>query len=173
MFDTLKEKLGKILCFFGFHDYEKYYKEGYITLFRCTRPECAYHSTELKIPDPPQMPHCEEPWDRAWENDLKMYILIREDTPANLVPLIAAHTAMGTYREFEPWIVTQKWFETELQKTVICKVSAKQFEKAKEYGDWFALIEVHHQELGELGLGFRVQKEYPKFFKFLPLYKVA
>ena len=107
------------------------------------------------------------------EDNPKMYILIREDTPADIVPLIAAHTAMGTYKKFHDRPATKRWFETELQKTVICKANAKQFEKAKEYGDHFTLTEVHHKELGELGLGFRVQYEsqYPKFFKFLPLYK--
>jgi len=103
--------------------------------------------------------------------DLKMYILIREDTPIDIVPLIASHTAMLTYKRFRGHPLTKRWFETELQKTVICKVAAEQFEKAKEYGDHFALTEVHHQELGELGLGFSVQPEYHKFFKYLPLYK--
>jgi hypothetical protein len=107
------------------------------------------------------------------ENEnLKMYILIREDTPAGIIPLVASHLPMLTYRKFKNYPLMQKWFETELQKTVICKVSAEIFEKAKEYGEYFALVEIHHQELGELGLGFSVQKEYPKFFKFLPLYKV-
>ena len=103
--------------------------------------------------------------------NLKMYILIREDTPADIVPLVASHLPMLTYRKFKNYPLMQKWFETELQKTVVCKVSAEIFEKAKEYGEYFALVEIHHQELGELGLGFSVQREYPKFFKFLPLYK--
>ena len=95
------------------------------------------------------------------------------DTPADIVPLIAAHTAMGTSKKFELNLNMLRWYGSELQKTVICKVTPEQFETAKEYGEYFALTEVHHQELGELGLGFRVEKEYPKFFKFLPLYKVA
>ncbi|MFA6565811.1 MAG: hypothetical protein WCT48_03645, partial [Candidatus Paceibacterota bacterium] len=84
---------------------------------------------------------------------LKMYILIREDTPADIVPLIASHLPMLTYRKFKKRPMMQKWFETKLQKTVICKVSAETLEKAKEYGEYFSLTEVHHQELGELGLG--------------------
>jgi len=102
----------------------------------------------------------------------KMYILIREDTPADLVPLIATHTQMLTYKKFARNNLMQWWFETSLQRTVICKVNTKTFEEAKKYGEYFALTEVHHVELGELGLGFDIQAEYPKFFKFLKLYTV-
>lgn len=147
MFKTLKEKTSKIVAFLM--------KDG----------------TSSRITTPP-WDTVEKMEDEAEWRDLKMYILIREDTPADIVPLIATHTAMGTYKKFELWIGTQKWFLTKLQKTVICKVSRRQFEIAKGYGEYFALTEVHHQELGELGLGFCVQGEYPKFFKFLPLYKV-
>ena len=172
MLGSLKEKLEKILCFFGLHDHEHYSKEGYITFTRCKRPDCGWHSTELKIPDPPPRPHGEELREPLWENDLKMYVLIREDTPPDIVPLIAAHTAMGTYKKFANELVTKKWFETKLQKTVICTVTPLQFEEAKRSGAYFTLTEVHHLELGELGLGINVRRTYPKFFKFLRLYKV-
>ncbi len=179
MLDSLKEKIGKILCFFGCHYHLRYKKNGYLTSTKNKRQECDWNGPEFKMPLLSIPDHL--PTERTQERTelsgtdqkmLKMYILIREDTPANIVPLIAAHTSIGTYREFEPWLITQKWFNTELQKTVICKVSAEQFEKAKEYGEYFITTEVHHQELGELGLGFRIRAEYPKFFKFLPLYKI-
>ena len=165
----LKEKMEELLCYFGLHD--RYYDDpsrGMCGGTSCRRSGCTWHIPAIIWPEPTPMPHCEP----ALNPDaLKMYILIREDTPVSIVPLIAVHTAMGTYKKFENWRLTKKWFETELQKTVICKVTAEQFEKAKEYGDHFTLTEVHHKELGELGLGFAVQSEYHKFFKYLPLYR--
>ena len=104
--------------------------------------------------------------------DLKMYILIKDTTPPDLVPLVTAHTAVGTLRKFQNDPLMQSWFGSSLFKKVICKVNVAQFEKAKTYGDHFALTEIHQRKLGELGLGFNIQEEYPKFFKFLKLYKV-
>ena len=94
-----------------------------------------------------------------------------DDCPEDLVPLISAHTTLGTYKRFQEQSRMKAWFNTDLQKTVVCKVNAKTFEKAKYYGEFFALIEVHHKELGELGLGFNIYDGYPKFMKFLKLYK--
>jgi hypothetical protein len=104
-------------------------------------------------------------------DNLKMYVLICDETPADIVPLIVSHVPMLTYRKFLDRPDMQRWFNSELQKTAVCKVTREQFEKAKYYGEHFALTEVHHQELGELGLGFNIYKEYAKFFKFLPLWK--
>jgi hypothetical protein len=168
MFEILVEKIGKTMCRFGFHDRVGYKKEGFFVLFRCRRKGCEYHSPEIKIPP---MPPCKEVWDPKNDKNLKMYILICDEVPANVVPLIACHLPMLTYRKFLDRPIMQRWFKTELQKTVVCKVTRQQFEKAKYYGEHFALTEVHHQELGELGLGFNVYIEYPKFLKFLPLWK--
>ncbi|MCX6735843.1 MAG: hypothetical protein NTZ13_02050 [Candidatus Parcubacteria bacterium] len=166
-----KKFFGKILCFFGFHDC--YYTDpsrGMCGGTGCRRDTCTWNIPAIVWPEPPPRPQYSQ---NLWKPEqLKMYILIRDDTPADLVPLIAAHTSMGTYKKFKDRFVVQKWFETKLQKKVICKVTPEVFWKAKEQGDYFALTEVRHQELGELGLGFRVLPEYPKFFKFLPLYKV-
>ena len=176
MFETLKEKIGIVLCHYGWHDAKLVYEERCFPYWVCKRPHCTkYFSQKVERPTPHSLAKRVQEKLNVQDfdpNDLKMYILIRENTPADIVPLIAVHTAMGTYKKFDLWLLTQKWFETKLQKTVICKVTPRQFEIAKMHGDSFALTEVHHQELGELGLGFKVEKEYPKFFKFLPLYKV-
>jgi hypothetical protein len=145
VFETLKEKIGKMVVFL------------------------MKDATPSRITTPPWNMVEKMKNEAEWCN-LKMYILICDDTPINIVPLIATHTAMGTYKTFRCFELTYRWFQSKLQKTVICKVTREQFEKAKEHGKYFALTEVHHQEFGELGLGFSVQKEYPKFFKFLKLY---
>lgn len=181
MVTSLKEKIGKMLCFFGFHKEKRIDpNRGVCGGSKCMRKDCDWKISPVMWPKPPF------PQVQKWLHDslekntekkiestdnLKMYILIREDTPIDIVPLIASHTAMLTYKRFRGHPLTKIWFETELQKTVICKVNPKIFEQAKKYGDYFALTEVHHQELGELGLGFSVQSEYHKFFKYLPLYK--
>jgi hypothetical protein len=109
------------------------------------------------------------------ENDseriLKMYILLKDTTPIYLAPLITAHAAMGAYRKFRGRILMSEWLETELFRKAVCSVTPEQFEKSKEYGEFWAVTENKHKHLGELGLGFDIREEYPKFFKFLPLYR--
>ncbi len=165
----VRKVFEKLLCRLGFHKLECFFEENCLPNYRCIRKDCGWIGKRLEISKPPPMPPCKK---AICAENLKMYILIREDTPVNIVPLIASHTAVGTYKKFAHHIEMKYWFETDLQKTVICKVNAKTFEKSKEYGDYFALTEIHHLELGELGLGFNVTSEPPKFFKFLKLYKI-
>jgi len=103
--------------------------------------------------------------------NLRLIVLIKDTCPKDLVPLITAHVPMLTFRKFYWSPLMDRWFWSPLQKTVVCKVTEQQFEKAKTYGAHFALTEAHRPELGELGLGFEVREEYHKFFKYLTLWK--
>lgn len=62
------------------------------------------------------------------------------------------------------------WYDTSFRK-VTCKVTEAQFEQAKkEAPDWFVVTEMAFDQK-EVVLVFKPRDEYPKFFKFLPLYK--
>ena len=112
---------------------------------------------------------------------LKMYILIKEDVDLGHAILAAAHASLGGYLTFTEWrsrmeaseidsiVNTDRWQRESFRK-VICKVNDKEFEKAKEYP--------HHRVMTESGLDdqevaivFAPREEWPKFFKFLRLYR--
>jgi hypothetical protein len=65
--------------------------------------------------------------------------------------------------------VMEKWYSDYFRK-VTCKVTAKEFEKAKEYDDWFVVTELALNN-DEVVLVFKPRYEWPKFFNFLKLYK--
>ena len=105
-------------------------------------------------------------------DDLKMYILIKDTCPDDLAPLIAGHAVMGTYLKFMDNDLMIEWAASPHFKKVVCKVHPKIFTKAKQYGEHNIITECNRPELGEMGMAFNIQKEYPKFFKYLRLYKV-
>jgi hypothetical protein len=63
---------------------------------------------------------------------LKMYILIKEDTPDDLVPVIAAHTSLATYLAWKDDERMKEWFEGIFYK-VVCSVNQKEFDNAKAF----------------------------------------
>jgi len=106
--------------------------------------------------------------------NLKMYIIIKDTCPPNVVPLLACHAVMGTYLKFwEPENLMDQWAKSPSFKKVICIADEKVFEKTKEYGAHCTITENRHTHLGELSVGFDIQKEYPKFFQFLKMYTVG
>ena len=104
---------------------------------------------------------------------MKMYILIKDTCPDNIAPLIAAHAAMGAYLKFQGNSLMDAWSKSPHFKKVVCKVSPAVFEKAKEYGRYNTITENHHKELGEIGMAFDIQENYPKFFNFLSMWRVG
>lgn len=65
--------------------------------------------------------------------------------------------------------IMKEWYDTSFRK-VTCKVNEKEFEKAKEYGDYFVVTEMAF-DTQEVILVFKPRKEWPKFFNFLRLWK--
>jgi len=100
---------------------------------------------------------------------MKMYILIKDDVPQSMVPLITAHASLAGYLKFENDPETQQWVSGTFYK-VICKVNEKEFEKAKSFDDYVLLTEsaLNNQEVA---LVFKPREEWPKPFKFYRLYK--
>lgn len=62
---------------------------------------------------------------------MKMYILTKDNLPDYMAPVIAAHASLSCYKKFESDPQMQVWING-IFKTVVCKVNATEFEKAKE-----------------------------------------
>lgn len=102
--------------------------------------------------------------------NLRMYILILDWVDIGHALNSMAHAGCMIpehWSKDDP--IIQEWYDNSFRK-VTCKVSEKQFEKAKEYGEWFVVTEKQFDDK-EVVLVFKPRREWGKFFKFLPLYK--
>ncbi len=100
---------------------------------------------------------------------MKMYILIREDVPVGYAVLAAAHASLAAYLKFKDSPEIIQWLSGSFYKAV-CRVSDKEFEKAKECPDHVIITEsaLDHQEIA---IAFKPREEWPKPFKFYCLFK--
>jgi len=104
-------------------------------------------------------------------NNLKAYILVKENIPLGKAINSVCHAgALITkyYPEKDDPII-QEWWDNLFRK-VTCKVTEKEFERAKKYDDWFVVTE-SSLDNAEVLLVFKPRRDWPKFFKFLQLYK--
>jgi hypothetical protein len=101
---------------------------------------------------------------------LKMYILIKDKIDLGHAILASAHASLAGYLEFQNDPETIEWLKSSFRK-VVCKVTDKEFEKAKEYADYRVMTESAFGDNFEVAIVFRPREEWPKFFKFLKLYK--
>lgn len=101
---------------------------------------------------------------------LKSYILIHEDVDLGHAINSAAHASLQMYlrHKDEPWM--QEWAQFSFRK-VTCKVTDKEFQKAKKY-EGYEIVTEEHLDQKEVALIFfpRPKTEWPKFFNHLKLY---
>lgn len=121
---------------------------------------------------------------------LTRYILIKESLSTGHAVLAAAHSSLSGYltcveAERATWderdrdiaccrkTITEEWAETSFKER-LCIVSEAEFLKAKEYGenmkDYRIMTESSLDNM-ETAIVFKPREEWPKFFKFLRLYK--
>ncbi len=100
---------------------------------------------------------------------MKMYILIKEEIPTGFAVLASAHASLTAYLKFKDSPEVEEWISGPFYK-VICRVNDKEFEKAKEYPDQIVLTEAALDNK-ELAIAFKPRSEWPKFFKFLRMYR--
>jgi peptidyl-tRNA hydrolase len=102
---------------------------------------------------------------------MKMYILVRDDIPLGFAMVAVAHASLAGYLKFRDTPEVAEWLDGPFFKAV-CKVNAKEFEKAKEVPDHLVLTE---SALGdkEVAIVFKPRDEWPKLFRFLKLYRDA
>jgi len=104
---------------------------------------------------------------------IKAYLLVKETIPLGKAINSCAHAGSLIEKHFprENDKVMQEWWKGLIRK-VTCKVDEKTFEAAKKYEDWFAVTEATLDgEETVLVFKPRYEEEWPKFFKFLSLYK--
>ncbi len=100
---------------------------------------------------------------------MKMYILVKDSVPEGFAILAAAHASLATYLKFKADKDTQEWVSGPFYK-VICKVNAKEFEKAKTFENHVVLTESALNNT-EVAIAFKPRLEWPKPFQFYKLYK--
>lgn len=97
-----------------------------------------------------------------------MYIVIRQDVPDKLVPVIAAHASLACYRKFEQDEQMQAWVNGVFRK-VVCLAGETEFEKLKEEPQAVLLTE-SSLDNREVCLAFCPRESYPKRFQFLKMW---
>jgi len=99
---------------------------------------------------------------------MKMYILIKQDVPDKLAPVIAAHASLACFRKFEHNANMQTWING-IFKKVVCVVSEKEFINAQKEPDNIVLTE-SSLDNQEVCVAFVPREEYPKMFKFFRMW---
>ena len=100
---------------------------------------------------------------------MKMYILIKDSVPLGYAMVAAAHASLAAYLKFRDCEEVKQWLAGPFRKAV-CKVSEEEFEKAKDVPDHVVLTE-SALDGQEVAIAFRPRAEWPKAFKFYPLYR--
>jgi len=100
-----------------------------------------------------------------------MYILIKDSVDIGHALLACAHGSLSCYLRTPEF---RHWWDLYMQsfRKVVCKVTDKEFEKAKTYIDCHYII-VTESGLNDMetALVFVPRGEWPEFFKSLKLYK--
>jgi peptidyl-tRNA hydrolase len=101
---------------------------------------------------------------------MRMYILIRDHVPTGFALVAAAHASLAAYLRFRETDEVRQWLSGAFFKT-ICRVTDEQFESAKAACPEHVVITESALGGRETALAFRPREEYPKAFRFFPLYK--
>jgi len=100
-------------------------------------------------------------------NNLKTYILVREDIGIGHAINCVAHASVAATLKWKKRAIFNHWLKS--FKKVTCKVSRGKFEEAKQYGEYIVISEDVLNNV-EVAMIFLPQKEWPEFFKNLRLY---
>ena len=99
---------------------------------------------------------------------MKMYIVLKNNIPDSLAPVVAAHASLACYRKFQNDYRMSTWIHG-IFKKVVCVASPQEFDQLKDETDYVLLTEstFKHQEVC---LAFCPRKEFPNKFKFLKMW---
>ena len=100
---------------------------------------------------------------------MKVYILIKESIPTGFAVLASAHASLACYLKFKESPEVAEWLSGPFYKT-ICTVTDEESEKAKKFAEHVIITESALQGK-EVAIVFKPREEWPKFFKFLRLYR--
>lgn len=99
----------------------------------------------------------------------KMYLLIKDWVDVGHAVNTAKHAGSIIILRNPNNLEIEEWAKTSF-RCVTCKVSEELFEEAKQFGGYDIVTEMAFDN-AEVALIFLPRYEWPKFFKFLPLYK--
>lgn len=100
---------------------------------------------------------------------MKMYILVRDDVPLGIAAVAIARASLAAYLKIKGTSEVADWLNGPFYK-VVCKVSAEQFEQAKQTPD-HVMITASKLDNQEVAIAFKPREEWPKAFKLFPLYR--
>jgi peptidyl-tRNA hydrolase len=99
---------------------------------------------------------------------MKMYIIVKNDIPDKLVPVITAHASLACYKKFQDNDDMIKWING-IFKKVVCIANEIEFDTLKKETDFVMLTE-STLDNKEVCLAFCPREEYSKKFKFLNMW---
>lgn len=99
---------------------------------------------------------------------MKMYIIVKDNIPDKLAPVIAAHASLACYKKFQENEDMIKWING-IFKKVVCLANEIEFDKLKNETD-FVVITESSLDNKEVALAFCPREEYSKKFKFLKMW---
>jgi peptidyl-tRNA hydrolase len=97
-----------------------------------------------------------------------MYIIVKDNIPDKLAPVIAAHASLACYKKFQENDNMIKWING-IFKKVVCLANETEFDKLKNETDFLVITE-SSLDNKEVALAFCPREEYPKKFKFLKMW---
>lgn len=100
---------------------------------------------------------------------MKMYILVKDSVPLGFAMVAVAHASLAAYLRFEEEAEVKAWLSGSFRKA-ICRVSDAQFDEAKNTPDCVVITE-SALDGQEVAIAFKPREEWPKAFKFFPLYR--
>ncbi len=100
---------------------------------------------------------------------MKMYIILLNNIPDRLAPVISAHASLACYKKFQTDERMVKWINGTFKK-VVCVVNENEFDKLKKESDYVLLTE-SSLDNQEVCLAYCPREEFPKMFKFLRMWK--
>lgn len=97
-----------------------------------------------------------------------MYIIVKNNIPDKLVPVITAHASLACYKKYEQHADMIKWING-IFKKVVCVVDELEFDELKNETEFVVLTE-SSLDNKEVCLAFCPREEYPKKFVFFKMW---
>ena len=111
----------------------------------------------------------QEQLEDKYEDELKMYILIKDSVSSGFAVTAAAHASLKSYLHNSGDWAVRLWVSGIFRK-VICRVTDKEFEQAKRHEDHVVITE-SALDNQEVALAFKPRTEWPKPFRYYQLYR--
>lgn len=105
-------------------------------------------------------------------NKTCMYILIKDTVPVGIAVNSAAHASLSCYLWFRENPEMQTWLSESFAKKT-CVVTEAEFARVKAEVEDHVVITESRLDNQEVALAFCPRQEYPKCFKFFPLFGKA